>query len=346
MKDQNRYPTEQPDDIESPQDMADTAREWILSEYGETAQRPAKKRFRRSSAIWALVLLIIYLLGLGSGYGLWGLPTPEEKAAKTQEEEMMKIMEQVRPVNGYTAPVRFGSMGPQMIAAGVFDISEFEKVYKQANQPLNEQQMAVLKESSDSQVVFNSQTAYFLLNYFWAVGLSNKNPILDNGPIQQYSQGKVENYASTGGWSLAKKPLKEIYSALPLIPLTAEQQKNLEEAAQAVYRPCCDNPTHFPDCNHGMAMLGLLELMASQDATVDQMLETAKHANAYWYPTQTMEQAIFFKTAMDTDYKDVDARLILGPKYSSGSGFQALHQYLGQNNLLPQSPNSGGSCGV
>ncbi len=206
--------------------------------------------------------------------------------------------------------------------------------------------MAILKDGSDSQVVFTSQTAYFLLNYFWAVGLSNKNPILDSGLIQQYSQGKVDSFASTGGWSLAKKPLAAIYSALPLIQLNADQQKNLEEAALDVYRPCCDNPTSFPDCNHGMAMLGLLELMASQNATVDQMLETAKHANAYWYPNQTMEQAVFFKAAMKTDYKDVDARLILSAKYSSGSGFQALHQYLGQNNLLPQSPNSGGSCGV
>jgi hypothetical protein len=53
---------------------------------------------------------------------------------------------------------------------------------------LNEQQIAILKQGSDNPVVFNSQNAYFLLNYFWAFGLSNKNPILDSGPIQEYSQ--------------------------------------------------------------------------------------------------------------------------------------------------------------
>lgn len=88
------------------------------------------------------------------------------------------------------------------------------------------------------------------------------------------------------------------------------------------------------------------QLMASQGATVEQMLDAAKHANAYWYPTQTMEQAIFFKNTTGKGYKDVDASLLLGPQYSSGSGFQALHQYLAQNSLLPEAPKSGGSCGV
>jgi len=345
MTEKNENLPENP--IEITQEMVDIARESINPvEENIPSQPTIKLRLRRAHAVWALVMLVIYLFGLGSGYGLWGLPTPEEKAAMNQEKQMADMMAQINPPNGYTVPARFGDMGPKMAAAGVFDIAEFEQVYQQAKQQLTVNQLAVLKEGSNNPIVFNSQTAYFLLNYFWAVGLSNKNPILDNGPIQEYSQGKVENFASTGGWSLAKKPLNEIYSMLPLITLTAEQQKNLEEAAKAVYRPCCDNPTHFPDCNHGMAMLGLMELMASQNATVAQMLDAAKHANAYWYPTQTMEQAIFFKNATGKNYQDVDASLLLGPQYSSGSGFQALHQYLAQNNLLPQAPKSGGSCGV
>jgi hypothetical protein len=95
-----------------------------------------------------------------------------------------------------------------------------------------------------------------------------------------------------------------------------------------------------------MAMLGLLELMASQNATVEQMLDAAQYANAYWYPSQAVEQAIFFKSTTGKNYQDVDARLLLGPKYSSGSGFQALHQYLAQNNLLPQAPNNNNSFGL
>ena len=49
-----------------------------------------------------------------------------------------------------------------------------------------------------------------------------------------------------------------------------------ERAAPFVYRPCCDNATHFPDCNHGMAMLGLLELMAAQGASEEEMFAAAR----------------------------------------------------------------------
>jgi hypothetical protein len=41
-----------------------------------------------------------------------------------------------------------------------------------------------------------------------------------------------------------------------------------------------------------MAIVGLLELMAAQDATVDDMLETAKMVNSYWFPTQSQELAL------------------------------------------------------
>jgi hypothetical protein len=74
----------------------------------------------------------------------------------------------------------------------------------------------------------------------------------------QNSDGKFENFASTGCWSLATKPITNLYASLDLISLTEEQQKLVEEVAKGVYRPCCDNPTHFPDCNHGKVRQRLL----------------------------------------------------------------------------------------
>lgn len=90
-----------------------------------------------------------------------------------------------------------------------------------------------------------------------------------HGLILRDSNRKIEDFASTGGWTVGTKPVTELYASLDLIQLTAEQQKMVEEVAAAVYRPCCNNSTLFPDCNHGMALLGLLELMASQRATTD-----------------------------------------------------------------------------
>jgi hypothetical protein len=56
----------------------------------------------------------------------------------------------------------------------------------------------------------------------------------------------VERFASTGGWSLAAKPITDVYASMDLISLTVEQQKLVEEVATAIYRPCCNNHTLFP----------------------------------------------------------------------------------------------------
>jgi hypothetical protein len=151
-------------------------------------------------------------------------------------------------------------------------------------------------------------------------------------------------FASTGGWTLGAKPITELYASLDLIPLTAEQQKRVEEVATAVYRPCCDNSTLFPDCTHGMAMLGLLELMASQGATIDQMFEAAKYVNAFWFPQQTLEIAIYIQTNDWVDFAAADPREVVGKSLSSASGFKAVHEALLEDGLLEQAPSQGGGC--
>src|SRR3989304_6041912 len=136
-------------------------------------------------------------------------------------------------------------------------------------EPISNPQMEILTKGSAEEIVITGENAHFLLNFFWAVGLANKNSILTEGPMVQNSDGQIERFASTGGWTLATKSVTGLYASMDLIPLTPEQQARVEEVASAVYRPCCNNPTIFPDCNHGMAMLGLLELLDSQDASID-----------------------------------------------------------------------------
>lgn len=188
------------------------------------------------------------------------------------------------------------------------------------------------------------ENAHFLLNFFWAVGLVNKNSILTEGPMMQNSDGQVDRFASTGGWTLATKSVMELYAHVDLISLTPEQQAHVEEVASAVYRPCCDNPTLFPDCNHGMAMLGLLELIASQGAGVDEMFEAAKYVNAYWFPQQTLETAIYLKANQGIDFADADARMVVSKNFSSASGASMVHQSLQSRGLLKQTPGQGNSC--
>jgi len=205
-------------------------------------------------------------------------------------------------------------------------------------------QIDILKKGSQNEIVITRENAHFLLNYFWAVGLANKNSILTEGPMVQYGDGKIDGFASTGGWTLATKPIPEIYGSLDLIELTAEQQRMVEQVALAVYRPCCNNPTIFPDCNHGMAMLGLLEWMASKGATVDEMFKAAKYVNAFWFPQQNLEIAMYLNASQGMEFGEADPRMVVGRDLSSASGAAMVHQNLQSAGVLPRAPEQGGSC--
>jgi hypothetical protein len=164
--------------------------------------------------------------------------------------------------------------------------------------------------------------------------------------MMKYGEGEIGRFASTGGWTIGVKDPVELYAGVRLIDLTEEQQARLEKVAALVYRPCCNNPTHFPDCNHGMAMLGLLTLLASQDASEREMFAAAKYANAFWFPQQTLELALFFQTSQNQEFAAVDAPLLVGQNFSSGEGFQNVHNWLAGQGILEQSPGGGSSCGM
>jgi hypothetical protein len=314
------------------------------------AQSPILRRSHRMILIArkALFMLIVFTAGLGSGYLVGkrsGNVEPSTATSQT-EKNIPAMIQQVNPPEGYEIPAIFGDIGPKMVAVGAIDTAQFVQIYKQAGQPLTDEQMVILTQGSNSNLAINRSNAYFLLNFFWALGLTNQNPVLTDGPMMKNGKEQIGNFASIGGWTIGAKPPTELYASALLVSLTNEQQNRLMEVASSVYRPCCNNPTHFPDCNHGMAMLGLLELMASQNATVDEMFAAAKYVNAFWYPQQTLEVATVFKTTQNVDFAQADARQVVSQKYSSGLGFQTVHQWLISNGLLEQAPNSGGSCGV
>ncbi len=297
---------------------------------------------------WLILALATYIAGVGSGYLFWGRSSRSDPAhaESANSSQIQALAAQINPKDGYRLPIKYGKIGPQMLAAGVIDLEQFVKLYQEIGRPLSQEQMDILTKGSDRPVVINTENQHFLLNLFWAFGLANQNRILTEGPMMQRGKEQVVNFASTGGWTIAAKPVSEIYAASAMVHLSEDQQKRLEEAAGGVYRPCCNNPTLFPDCNHGMAMLGLLELMASQGATTDEMFEAAKYVNAYWFPQQTLEIAMVFKTAKNLDFQQVDSRELVGQNISSGSGYQAVQQWLAQNGKLEQAPQGGGSCGV
>lgn len=312
----------------------------------QTAElRPLRKRpslWNPGLALKAFVLLLVFALGFGGGF-LTGKQSVQPETAKHQN---MPQMSDINPPSGYTLPATFGNIGPRLLAAGAIDLPRFEELYQQAGAPLTQEQRAMLTQETNTPITINQQNAYFLLNFFWALGLTNENPILTAGPMMSKGKDLAANFASTGGWTLGTQAPMNLYASASILPLSEDQQARLLKVASAVYRPCCDNPTHFPDCNHGMAMLGLLELMASQNASEDEMFNAAKYVNAYWFPQQTLEIATVLKVTQSVNFSEADGATFVGRRYSSGSGFRGVHQWLAENNLLPQTPDSGGGCGV
>lgn len=180
-------------------------------------------------------------------------------------------------------PVRWGDLGLKMISVGVVDSAKFESLYSSRG-GLSQETQKLLYEEDNGKLKITSENSGEILNFLWALGLGNKNDVLDFGPMKDPRYGGVGGFASVGGWILADGDAMNHYSRHPLIMLTRDQQAMVERVAKNVYRPCCRNSTYFPDCNHGMAMLGLLELMASQGAGEKEMHDVAAKVNAYWFP--------------------------------------------------------------
>ena len=180
------------------------------------------------------------------------------------------------------------------------------------------------------------------LNLLWAFGLANKNQVLEDGPIMDMRYGGPTNMASVGGWSVTTGSVMDHYDKHALAALTPDQQALVEKMAKRIYRPCCGNSTYFPDCNHGMAMLGLLEYLASNGATEEQIWNAAMTANAAWFPDQYQTIGLYLKQK-GMDIRGISPQEILGYDYSSGPGFAKITSQVVQ----PQGQQKGASnCGV
>ena len=74
------------------------------------------------------------------------------------------------------------------------------------------------------------------------------------------------------------------------------------------------------------------------------MFTAAKYANAYWFPQQALETAVYLKADRDIDFAQADSRMVTGKELFSASGARQVHASLQSSGLLPQAPGNGGSC--
>ena len=181
-----------------------------------------------------------------------------------------------------TLYLKLDDLGRKMVEAGVIDKEKFLEIYA-VNPEMIESGKKLLEEKN-VRVALGEDNSHLLLNYLWALGLGNKNEILEKGEMMDPRYGGASNFASTGGWTLGKGGAMDHYSMHKFITLSSREQALVDKVSRNIYRPCCRNSAHFPDCNHGMAMLGFLELAASQGASEREMYDGALALNSYWFP--------------------------------------------------------------
>lgn len=226
------------------------------------------------------------------------------------------VMSRVLPKGGAITGVAFGDSIQKLIAAGVLDPDKFRAL--EADLPDWVEQL--LAAPSDKSIVFSEETAPHLVNLLWPIGLANRAGFNEKSPI---STLRIPGFASTGGWTLGREENGYVYfNRVDAVRLTDRQQALVLEVATTTFRPCCDNSTFFQDCNHGSALLGLLELAASQGGTVEGLYGLALIANSHWFPEHYAKTALYFEYFHRTSWYDLPPKLVMSADYSSLSGWQ------------------------
>lgn len=268
------------------------------------------------------------------------LPTPTPDVAIKQEE----ITKTVFP-DKVNLEVSYKNAIIKMIQFGAIDKDKFIKLYE-GRGGLKEAEKKLFEGSSDEQIIINQENANLVLNLLWPLGIANKTNILSDGPMGTEYKKDVGNFASTGGWTLGREAGGKLFNRFTIISLTSGEEAEATEIAKNIYRPCCGNSTYFPDCNHGAAMLGFIELAVSQGMPKDEIYRKALALNTYWFPQTYAELGIYFKQKKNIPWDKVDAKLVLGLDYSSGGGYRAINKQLQSEGLLPKLEGGGGGCGV
>jgi len=293
---------------------------------------------------WALVSsVLIFILIFNYLFSVEIRITPNNKikgnplnSANQSSDKPQQVIEQRIPQE-VKLPIKWADLGKKLTETGVIDNKKFAEVMGS----LSASDQKLLEGTDNSEIVMNQSNSRLVLNLLWAFGLANKNDVLDIGEMKQ-NPSQTGNMASIGGWTISKGSAMTHYSMHNFVSLTSDQQKMVEEMSKNIYRPCCNNSTHFPDCNHGMAMLGLLELMAANNVSEQEAYKVALNVNALWFPQQYQELAVYF-SENGKNWNQINAKEALGINYSSASGYKQMRA---QIKSLPQPAQGGGGCGV
>lgn len=257
----------------------------------------------------------------------------------SEESPLHEIAGEVLPESGFQSKIYLGESVIKLIENGVIDRQKFGEIYEERG-GLPEELKNVLVEASSAPILLTRDNANYYVNLLWPVGLANYMATNRESPILGES---LFNFASTGGWNLGKEENGGAYfNKFQIVELTPEEEALATKIAKNTYRPCCGNSTFYQDCNHGSALLGLLQLGASQGLSEDELYKEALAFNSFWFPDTYLTNAVYFKNK-GVEWEDVDPKVVLGKDFSSGQGASKIAKEVGP---LPIGDVIGGSCGT
>ena len=271
---------------------------------------------------------------------LFTVPLPVLAGGAPRPGGQTELAEQVVPHSGHRSRITFGNALVKLSRAGVIDRRKLEALYTEAGGAATDLRL-ILDQPWPAPIRITARNAQLYVNLLWPLGLANRMTSNRSSPLNGPERA---SFASTGGWTLGHAPNGAVYfNAWPIVPLDAQQEALVTRIAQHTFRPCCNNSTFFQDCNHGSALLGLLALGASQGLTEDELYREALAFNAFWFPAQYTQMALYFKLVKATDWGEVDPRTALGADHSSAVGLrETVLRPLQDRGLVPAS--GGGSC--
>lgn len=312
---------------------------------GESCPVPRNTSFLKKDTPWLLFALAVFLVFAIVNFDmlqteqLVGSASSQTTGNKTYDEVVAKVI----PEKGFKSKIYLGEAIVKLVEKGIIDKDKFAAIY-QSRGGLPEEFKDIFAKPSKKRIALTSENSQIYVNLLWPLGLSNYMATNKESPVNGES---LFNFASTGGWNLGKEENGGAYfNKFKTVPLTAKQEELVTKIAKNTYRPCCNNSTFFQDCNHGSALLGLLQLGASQGLSEKDLYKEALAFNSFWFPDTYIKTALYFKVIKNTNWDKVNPKEVMGQDFSSiGGWIQNVNSEISKMpNLIPQVRGPG--CGV
>ncbi|KUM25613.1 hypothetical protein AU467_25960 [Mesorhizobium loti] len=314
----------------------------------QTAGHDAAGLDRRAFAAFLATAALLPWIGRGIGRASAdplrdSLPSPglvPEKKYPLFDEATASAV----PPAGYQSRIALQDSIIRLIRNGVIDPAKFRAL----QQPFGTEQDGladVFGKPSDAPIFLTSGNAADFVNLLWPVGLANH---MEGNRESRLFSPTLPTFASTAGWTLGRQEQGSVYfNRFPIVDLTPPQEALAIRVATATFRPCCNNSTFFQDCNHGSALLGVLQLGASQGLQEEDLYREALAFNSFWFSDYYIRTALYFKVVRKVEWRDVDPKVVMSSEFSALGPWQQNVQALLETipNLIPE-PGGGANCGL